>query len=767
MNLTVTGLKAHDISIDLGEHTLLRGRNGVGKSTVMDALRFLALGFVPSLGKRPLDTATLLRDREARVHLTLPDGRWCARVIERKAKGVATRCTASWVPDAATQEEHHEAIRSLFGDSEETVAECLDLRVLLAASDNQRVARLTALLESANDAIDPAVTIMSITRHSVQQLSGVGDDRMPPAVADVCPLVPGFSKDGSHSGQYAVLKVAMATLKGIVEGSGGLTAATAHANETKNSRIAEIRNKTAARKELEDRVEGVAVITDEELNALDMQRAQIEQNVGAQRERLTAFRGRQKNVTEATSKLQMARTVATAAQEERTAVEAKLPEMGNMRARLAEVEAELGQATVVPPPDEGPANELERKADEIEAPVARMRAEKPAIVDLDPYERGIEDLKTKIKAAEADPWSEVDTIGARIEAEAKGSSARIVSIRADAARLRELAQANGGCAAAILTSQMLAAEAEAKRVAEHAEKIHEQRSAIEAKCVHLEQQATQLYHNAKSLREQIRRDYTKATREAFTKGQALKSEAAMLKASIAAIEQRDRRSTERLNEALLELQAAERRIADLGELPEVETPQEEDLVPQLYAVQRQIADAQASRQMRSQFSAIIAELEKAETEATVWKAVEAACVRTRNEQIAEQGGPLLERMRTFFTAAGRTERPFLRASKAECAIGWERGGKEIQIESMSGGEWALYVAALVAAMLALRAAPVRVLLVEAGELDDANATALLRGIAAVGDDLTYAIVCRPEAPSTTVSGWDVTTPTSGGARAAA
>jgi S-formylglutathione hydrolase FrmB len=115
-------------------------------------------------------------------------------------------------------------------------------------------------------------------------------------------------------------------------------------------------------------------------------------------------------------------------------------------------------------------------------------------------------------------------------------------------------------------------------------------------------------------------------------------------------------------------------------------------------------------------------------------------------------------MGTFLGAAGRREQPYFRASKGSCEIGWRRqDGAEIAIAALSGGEWVLFAAALTAAVIILRGAPLRVLLVEAGETDDQILGGLLAGIRAVADQLTCAIVATPRPAPAGSDDWTILT----------
>ena len=67
-------------------------------------------------------------------------------------------------------------------------------------------------------------------------------------------------------------------------------------------------------------------------------------------------------------------------------------------------------------------------------------------------------------------------------------------------------------------------------------------------------------------------------------------------------------------------------------------------------------------------------------------------------------------------------------------------------------------AGLTAAVVALRGAEVRLLIVEAAECDDATLRQLLRGIAGIADELTAALVMTCHRPAQIPAGWSAQTP---------
>lgn len=72
--LTISGLKAADRTIDLSPVVLLAGPNGAGKTAVLQALHLLALGSAPGLPSTADGVMRLARDGQIKISATLVDG---------------------------------------------------------------------------------------------------------------------------------------------------------------------------------------------------------------------------------------------------------------------------------------------------------------------------------------------------------------------------------------------------------------------------------------------------------------------------------------------------------------------------------------------------------------------------------------------------------------------------------------------------------------------------------------------------------------------
>jgi len=206
----------------------------------------------------------------------------------------------------------------------------------------------------------------------------------------------------------------------------------------------------------------------------------------------------------------------------------------------------------------------------------------------------------------------------------------------------------------------------------------------------------------------------------------------------------DRRSADALERSRLRAESLDREWrATLGpdepdELPEAE------LHRMLHDVRRELADLGTLQAARRERDRVAEEEARAHAARDVYADLERALQRLQEDEIMESRDQLGGLLETMLRAAGRTEVPFFIASRGICRIGWRTlSGKEIPVQSLSGGEWILFAAALTAAVLILRNAPLRILIVEAGEADAHTLQALLDAIRSVSDRLTCAMVLTP------------------------
>ena len=282
VRISFEGVKAFDRDLVIGPRTALVGPPASGKSSVSDGLRFAALGHVPHLGGREADTAKILRGDRMVVHVELSDGRRFSRSLGRDGSSLRMEARTSWLPPGATATAQSAAIRSLFGESDEEAAECLDLRELLEASPSARASRIEALLSATSmKAADLAALLgaLIVTRLSKLPEGGIPEDREARG-ALIRGLTAGLPK-AIAAALVPVLRDAAKTID-----AGGVPGVLAFANEGKKKATQEVGRKLSARAELEDRSRGLRAPATT-LDALNVRRAQVSDRLAVLRSQLS------------------------------------------------------------------------------------------------------------------------------------------------------------------------------------------------------------------------------------------------------------------------------------------------------------------------------------------------------------------------------------------------------------------------------------------------------------------------------------------------
>lgn len=728
MRISVSGMKARNIGVDLDRLNLVSAPNGSGKSTLADAIRYLALGYVPALGRRPLDTSALMRDDEIKVMLDLPDGKVIDRRLERTAKGLTQGVSCSWLGPKAKQSEHEAAALALFGREEADVAECLDIRQLLGATPQQRAGRISAMLEAGRGSAGDRLN--AIARVMISRLVGLPEERLPEEIGVAFGMV--------GEPQQAAFGAMKATMKARVEA--GIEGALAWANEEKNRANRDLGGRMKAKEEIERRLNSLPPAAGD-VPKLEAERTRLEQQIGAARER-SAEAGRKVEVA-ASARAEVVARKAQLAQAEEAEKAAQIDAGDVNDAMLADVQ---GKLDALQPPKPGA---LGKKVEEKRAEIARldeaMLALKPLPIPSEAEELATaEALAREMKEALDSPWAEIAAIGKSL-AKSKTEAASKAGLRLQAiakkhapgdpeeigARIDKASKALEKAHAAVEAAK----KAEAKRSATFAD-LHAQKS--------------------KATREglDIVDADNRAQREAAAAFEVERSKLIKTRDAIALHLDRVKSARQVVDHARHALEHSERRVAELGAGPVYGLVDTTPLQQQLAKVQAALTGLGAAAAVKAELKRIVDEITALDAARSVFAAVEVGLQRAREREIQEAGGPLLDVMSKFLSAAGRTEVPYLRATKQNVDVGWRtKDGAEISVSAQSGGEFVLFTAALTAAVLALRAAPVRILLVEAGETDARNLRALLSGVEAVADKITAAVVCTQQAVE--AEGWNV------------
>ena len=142
-----------------------------------------------------------------------------------------------------------------------------------------------------------------------------------------------------------------------------------------------------------------------------------------------------------------------------------------------------------------------------------------------------------------------------------------------------------------------------------------------------------------------------------------------------------------------------------------------------------------------------------------WAAAERSVARAREVHVAGIVAPIKTDIQRLLDKAGREERVYLELENDRGApifdLGWDKGDSRRSLDALSGGEALLFVSALALA-IAARTKKLKLLLVEADPLDDANLAASLKALVGMAPELDACIasVCSDSVPWH--DGWKVT-----------
>lgn len=737
MRIVTKGLKAWDRELELGKLTVLVGKNGAGKSAIADAVRFAALGYVPALGKRPADTAAIMAGDAMSVEVALEGGRTFRRSIERREKGYVAGAEASWIRNSKPQEVGKE-ISGLFGGEEQDAAECLDIRQLLAATPNQRAARIEQLL--AAGAMSPEQKTKAVARLTVQRLLDLPDERMPADYSKALPMV--------SEPQVAVLKIVAPMLEAKIRDA-GTAGAIAWANESKREAAAGLRQKEQAEKELRTRLADLPKTEPAEIGRLEQLRGGLEREAGAAAERESAYKSKAERIARAKGEIEAAEAAASRA----TAALAEARRRQDaQQARLEKesADASAGLASLKAPeePDDSEARALDAEADRLQEESRAIAI--PEVPDVHEQEYALQGLEADLREAEASPWAPVIQAAAEIHEYVTDASWRVMKSSRDylderATIIAKTARANSRDPRQIeiALGQAKEALAVAKRAQDEAKAIRE---AAEAQEDLLCGRAKDRRVAASKIRQESasRRKFALEGHRAAHDGLMARFRGAEqgLKALKSVLLLAEEEAT-RAGKAAAGLAGALSGIGPLGDPP----PSPEAARAKLAEVTELIQRAHSAQAAHRELERILKAIDEDKAERDVNAAIEWALQRQRDREISDAGGPLMRVLGEYLKAAGRPERPYIRAGAGACEIGWAtKAGAEIPVQALSGGEWCLFAAGLTAAVVLIRPSVVKVLLVEAGETDDATLLQVLSGVATLAGGLTAAVVMTPRAP---------------------
>lgn len=757
-------------TIPLSKMTLLLGDHGSGKSAAMAAVRLGALGYDASLGRTNDATARLMAGEDMQTTIHFDDGSAATRTWRRRRGSVQGDSTASWLP-TGTATEAGEAIRARFGANDEEVAEALDLRELLNASPNERARRIEAILDATSSVRDPDAAFVALV---LARIAGLDETRIPSQPDDLEVWIRA-TRATTTKDHLAVLDSNPVRVRLRERGAAD---ALVLAGEWKRALDQELKTKRAARQELEDRIQALGVPAGR-LADMKAELTRATQEVGRLTERVRAARQARDGQARSRADLE-------AAQVEYGAAREKEPHLEQIAIDLQETErrrAALVRPVQGPIPGEPERQEVADAVAELVAraeiaedeaaaiPIASVvQPEAPKTPTPEVYDDMLKGARRRLEDARSEPWRKVaalahEIVDVAIDPKVAGNAAQIERLaESQASPLERLVEEVRRLERSEKEAQAIHgayrdAAAKAKVAWDDAQAKSAKRASLAADARKLRDDADRLSRAERERRAQVDRETTKATETRFLHElDAFKREAARLE-SIAANLRRERDEIQRrvttakarldaLVQALQTMDAptAESMVADEQALVEAEKARA-GLGDRVLAFDAYDA---RSREMNMLTSEIAAR----EAQSEVARASEWALQALRSQDLGARGAPILDRIRRFLVAAGLPFEPYLKADKRTLDFGWLRDGKPVHVSAMGGGDAVLFQTALAAAIIALRKAEVRVVLVEAAEAGRAWLTsALQRGLAEVQDGFDNAIVATCSETAKPEEGW--------------
>lgn len=795
-SLTFRGVKgtSREISV-LPRRVLLRGAAGTGKSAVLEAFRVAAVGCSPALGLDAAATARMLPDSadSMGVAVSLSDGRAWSRLVVRDGKRVRSEARALWLPPEATSTECHDAIVRLFGAAEEEARQHLDIRALLAAPPGERTRYVAALLETPGD-LD---RILSRVR-ALAWRRAAGSERKSIPPGDTLGLVEFIrAHELTREAGDALAAVEEAVLT-VLRGQ-GLAAALQTARAAKADAEAAARSKVAARAEIEARAASARKARPgARLEDLRRERQELDQTLGRLQGELAAARRSAEAVSAATLGVERAQEALDVARRGAEEVPSMLAE--------ADAAARDAEAIIDPPAPSAPepvqmdpaavaeADRLEAEARafvlpplptnrEVMATSTRLDAAKAALAvrsaDLFRAQTGLNGAQRDYEVYKQQPTTAILAIAGDMrfvvrewtpavdDQSAWGVRAQMIAhigrldaelsdvprpehhetIIAEARRIHDAAAEAVKQAEKELEVATRVHDDEAKKHANDERVALDARTRLaamlaEATRIRSEASAAAAAESANRLRLHAREldAHRAAVKANFVRRNGLSSTAALLKTNA--------------HDRTKKVESAERALALAQSVLDTERKQQTRdpaVIEAEWLAARQVATGvaedlmalEAAAARSSEMSALALGIAEADARSAASGAYLWALDVVRKEELESMGGPVVARMTAFLRACGRTETPYLRASRSGPELGWKRGDDEIGLETLSGAESTLFLAGLAGVVIEIRRPEVRALLIDADRLgaDGEMLLAMLRGLATL--EMDNVVVASP------------------------
>lgn len=723
--VTLEDFKGQRLARELGPLTLLTGPNGSGKTSVLEAVRYAVQGDT-SAGATAEAAMGYMGPNGGAVRLDLSGGLAIRRGIIRDPRKLTLSgdVAVSTMPGVSAKDSDAEISR-LCGD----FAEMHDLGAFLSLSSDKRREYLLALCGASVTAagFDLLGSIRAEFMRERDSLPEIEDAALEEMLADLTPIAASALTPADAVGKVAErIKTRIGETKAGAERArtaglelsarkNAIHVAAVSVDEMQRRRAQAV-SERAGMQSLLDQQRGKADAVASLHRTLEQRRGELRED---QRE-LTRWRGAAYKTAEA------AEWEAEAARLEAAAV-APAYDGSAHDAALAALADETAQV----------GGKLRACEADIFAAQADIRAAESAIIQIagSAWTLAVGLLDTiadQLPPSLLDGIPEYATLANLLRAQVGGDATAHEQAKADAAARLQAAQAD------LVTLRLVQADIEGRYAAARKADADARSADQDARVTAAQNAAT-----ARRLRDSARR-VSEGVRERDRAITRLDASCAGLADIIAQTEGEIQNLTADIAAAGGADLASEVAVLDL-QIKEVDTS---------------IEAKRSYETLDRELARMIADQDRLQTMHETAKALADACRVSRETFMADLIRPLLDGMARFLAGTGLAVEPYCRLEtdrgKPILELGWVRDGAvRVALPTLSGGECGLFHAALAYSLVAVRRPPLRLLMIEAGELDGENLDLLTQAISGVADGLDTVLVATHLDGGDVPDGWTV------------
>ncbi len=692
----------------------LHGANGTGKTARLLALRYLALGATPT-GATPEDAMKYLGPLGGSVTIETADGLRIRRGLRKHARTfeLSTDVQVSTMPGAKIKEANEE-IRRLLG----VFPEMLDVREFLGLSADKRRAFVLSLCGGASSV---ELDVIAELRKAIPADASV--EHVAEILEDLRPHATGLNPADS--------------IARVIERAAALV------NESK--RDAE-KERLAARKLAERKAELPAVV-----GTVDELRDRLA-TLRFERDAVLAQRNHQRGRDEAMRAALAERAAAISARE------SALRELDRLRAvdaaatpdMIAQMESRVADLHPGPEPTVGRST---LRLVELVSAEAAARAD---LIDseraLAAARRAVDALVDERRRAAADPWAVARRLFDAALADTPDEFRHVWAALRDHIAASVRSRDEGRIASDLAAAEAALADADARHDA--AEARHRQCIADQESEAQAVRDADAAFAAACAEWRRRHAEWMAATSDLSRAKLGQERHAAAVRAAADA----SAAAMRRLHDADAALAAL---TADTAQIDAALLDQQLlGLDSQIGVTETEIESIRRRDALSSELDACIQRAENSTIYHETAKIVDAAARAVRESMMADLVSPMLGLIRTFLGhVPGLNAAPYCDLAtdrdKPVLLLGWTRDGTRVPVEQLSGGEYAIFVAAIQFAMIVLRNPPLKILCIDGSELDASSMDALCAALTACAADLDHVFVASHLPPPDSAREWSI------------